>query len=196
MAVQTYHNNSECFNMTRRVESTLAIGFILDKVKSRTIFIPIVVGIIVIALNSLQLWTLRNKFQNELNSLFIVLQWLCWGDLLNAIFFLAFFITGCLSLKLFEENQQFRDLFVIVSRFLMATTTFVSGICLDYLAVIKMLKVSVRIPLGYLYTAFLNPIHVQNDTQLLNGLFRFLFIRTKFSKNYETLNFERGNFSL
>ena len=118
------------------------VARLIDQAGVVVLILPFVIGALTIAINSVQLWTLKKKFRRELNSLFVILRHLCIADLLNGVVTLTQILLSVLEWKLFPENTVLLWLTEAMSTAGNKYMFFVSTVLLNCLTLLKMIIVT------------------------------------------------------
>ena len=121
---------------------SLELTRLLKATQNGFIALPCLAGSLIVLVNSAQLWFLQTKFRREINPLFVIIRHLCIADLSTGIMSLVRQTLLILEWKVFTGNVVIDEMIYFTGMAYGKFTFVVSTITLDYLTVMKMLKVT------------------------------------------------------
>ena len=119
----------------------LNTAFIILDRKLKILAVPLFIGIATITMNIVQFWFLGTKFKEEMNTLFIMIHYLCIGDLLNGVAMVSHALLSILHSKVFNGDCYLLQVIHVFRWFVGPYLLAVSTVTLSSLAVLKRLKV-------------------------------------------------------
>ena len=122
--------------------SSLGIVQLLDATPNEFLSFPLLLGLAAMLANALQLWFLETKFAMEINSLIVMIRFLCITDMLNGGIKMINIILIILERTVFQGSIALMQIINIVGLTTNKYVFVVSTVMLDCLTVLKMSKVT------------------------------------------------------
>ena len=122
MNMSRYLNQDDLLSFVHFNESNKHEELVLSLYKANyKVFLPIniVINMVVLVLNSIEIWFIRNKFRRYLNPLIVIFFHLSVADLLQGIIDITMIPLVILRLKLFKNSYILEETFAFLRAFWM-----------------------------------------------------------------------------